>query len=152
MDSYRDVWGRNTIGVTASGSTTAHYLNPVVPENFTNTGTIADFSARYERDFSARDRASFDVRHEFSRFLIPNELLQQQAGQIQNGDNFETMGTVHYQHIVSSDTLIALAGMVRDNANDLYSNPNSTPVIAFQTQRFSRRILQGNTFTASWSP
>jgi hypothetical protein len=80
----QDVWGRNTVGVTASGSTTAHYLNPVVPENFTNTGTIADFSARYERDFSARDRASFDVRHEFSRFLIPNELVQQQAGQIQN--------------------------------------------------------------------
>ena len=45
-----------------------------------------------------------DVRHELSRFLIPNELLQQQAGQIQNGDNFETMGTVHYQHIVSADS------------------------------------------------
>jgi outer membrane cobalamin receptor len=139
----QDVWGRNTIGVTASGSTTAHYLNPVVPENFTNTGTIADFSARYERDFSARDRASFDVRHEFARFLIPNELLQQQAGQIQNGDNFETMGTAHYQHIVSSDTLIALAGMVRDNANNLYSNPNSTPVIAFQHNDFREGYFKG---------
>jgi hypothetical protein len=137
------VWGRNTVGVTASGSTTAHYLNPVVPENFTNTGTIADFSARYERDFSARDRASFDVRHEFSRFLIPNELVQQQAGQIQNGDNFETMGTAHYQHIVSSDTLIAFAGMVRDNANDLFSNPDSTPIIAFQHNDFREGYFKG---------
>jgi hypothetical protein len=49
------------------------------------------------------------VRHELSRFLIPNELLQQQAGQIQNGDNVETLGVVHYQHIVSPDSLIAVA-------------------------------------------
>ena len=139
----QNVWGRNTVGVTASGSTTAHYLNPVVPENYTNTGTIADFSARYERDLTVRDRVSFDVRHEFSRFLIPNELLQQQAGQIQNGDNFETLGTVHYQHIVSPDSLIALAGMVRDNANNLYSNPNSTPVIAFQHNDFREGYFKG---------
>jgi hypothetical protein len=139
----QDVWGRNTVGVTASGSTTAHYLNPVIPENFTNSGTIADFSTRYERDLTARDRLSFDVRHELSRFLIPNELLQQQAGQIQNGDNFETMGTAHYQHIVSPDTLIALAGMVRDNASDLYSNPKSTPVVAFQKNNFREGYFKG---------
>ncbi len=139
----QDGWGRNTASVTASGSTTAHYLNPVVPENYTNTGTIADFSTRYERDLSARDRVSFDVRHELSRFLIPNELLQQQAGQIQNGDNFETMGTVHYQHIVSPDSLIAVAGMVRDNANNLYSNPKSTPVIAFQHNDFREGYFKG---------
>jgi hypothetical protein len=28
------------------------------------------------------------------------------------------------------------SGMVRDNANDLSSNPNSTPVIAFQSNSF----------------
>jgi Carboxypeptidase regulatory-like domain/TonB-dependent Receptor Plug Domain len=139
----QDVWGRNTVSASASGSTTDHYLNPVVPENFTNTGTIADFSTRYERDLTVRDRISFDVRHELSRFLIPNELLQQQAGQIQNGDNFETLGTAHYQHIVSPDTLIAFAGMVRDNSNDLYSNPKSTPVIAFQHNDFREGYLKG---------
>ena len=139
----QNVWGRNTVSASASGSTTDHYLNPVVPENFTNTGTIADFSARYERDLTARDRISFDVRHELSRFLIPNEFLQQQAGQIQNGDDFETMGTAHYQHIVSPDTLIAFAGMVRDNSNDLYSNPKSTPVIAFQHNDFREGYFKG---------
>jgi TonB-dependent Receptor Plug Domain len=139
----QDVWGRNIFSASASGSTTEHYLNPVVPENFTNTGTIADFSTRYDRDLTARDRISFDVRHELSRFLIPNELLQQQAGQTQNGDNFETLGTAHYQHIVSPDTLIALAGMVRDNSNDLYSNPKSTPVIAFQHNDFREGYFKG---------
>ncbi len=132
----QETWGRNTLGFTGEGGQTSHYLNPVVPENYTNRGTVGDFSARYERDLSDKDRLSFSVRHEFSRFLIPNELVQQQAGQIQNGDNFETMGTFQYQHTFSADSLGTVAGMVRDNANNLYSNENSTPIIAFQHNDF----------------
>ncbi|MDT7817383.1 MAG: hypothetical protein QOJ42_7299 [Acidobacteriaceae bacterium] len=139
----QNVWGRNTASATASGSMTDHYLNPVVPENFTNTGTIADFSTRYERDLSARDRLSLGVRNAFSRYLIPNELLQQEAGQLQNGDNFETVGSAHYQHIVSPDSLIAVAGMVRDDARDLYSNQKSTPILAFQHNHFREGYFKG---------
>ncbi|MBT9332344.1 TonB-dependent receptor [Paracidobacterium acidisoli] len=137
------VWGKNTVNGSASGGMTSHYLNPVVPQNFTNTGTVGDFSAGYERDLTPNDRLSFSVRHELSRFLIPNELLQEQAGQIQNGDNFETMGIVHYQHIISPDSLIALSGMVRDNANDLYSNQNPTPIDATQKNDFREGYFKG---------
>jgi TonB-dependent Receptor Plug Domain len=139
----QDVWGKNTLGASAAGSMTSHFLNPVVPENFTNNGTTGDFSTRYERDFTEKDRLIFSVRHEFSRFLIPNELVQEQAGQMQNGDNFETIGTVNYQHILSPDSLFTLAGMVRDNANNLYSNPNSTPIIAFQHNDFREGYFKG---------
>ena len=60
------------------------------------------YQHRHARRFFARLRARPDVRrpaqtlvrHEFSRYDIPNEVLQQQAGQRQNADNFETMGTV----------------------------------------------------------
>src|SRR5208282_5249905 len=96
-DSYaqvQDVWGRNSFGVSASGSMSAHYLNPVVPENYTNRGTTGDFSTNYERDLSQSDRLSLSVRHELSRFEIPNELVQEQAGQLQTGNNFETLGSV----------------------------------------------------------
>jgi len=132
----QDVWSKSTLGFSASGSMSAHYLNPVVPENYTNRGTTGDFSANYERDLTQSDRLSFGVRHELSRFEIPNELVQEQAGQLQTGDNFETIGTVRYQHIVSPDSLFTLAGMVRDNANDLYSNVDSTPIIATQHNDF----------------
>jgi hypothetical protein len=132
----QDVWGRNSFGVSASGSMSAHYLNPVVPENYTNRGTTGDFSANYERDFSQSDRLSLSVRHELSRYEIPNELVQEQADQLQTGDNFETLGTIRYQHILSPDSLITVAGMVRDNTNDLYSNQNSTPIIATQHNDF----------------
>jgi hypothetical protein len=140
----QQVWGKTTLGASASGSMTDRYLNPVVPENFTNTGTIGDFSTRYERDFSDRDRLSLSVRHELSRFLLPNELLQQETGQIQNGDNFETMGIAHFQHIVSPDTLVAFSGMVRDNSHDLYSNTRSTPIIAFQHNSFREGYFNGS--------
>jgi hypothetical protein len=132
----QDTWGKNTLLASTSGSGTSHYLNPVVPENFTNKGTTADFAIKYERDFTPSDRLTAGVRHELSRFEIPNEFVQEQARQIQNGDNFETIGTVSYQHIFSPNLLTNLAGMVRDNASDLYSNPLSTPIIAFQKNSF----------------
>jgi outer membrane cobalamin receptor len=125
-------WGKNTLGVSASGAATSRYLSPVVPQNFTNTATTGDYAASYERDLTDRDRLSFSVRHEFSRFEIPNEQIQQAAGQLQNADNFETMGTAAYQHIFSPNIVADLRGMVRDHSNDLYSNPLATPIIAFQ--------------------
>jgi hypothetical protein len=139
----QDAWGRNVLGATISGGRSDHYLNPVVPENYTNSGTTGDFSAKYERDFTDRDRLMLSVRHELSRFEIPNELPQQQAGQVQNGDNFETIGIANYQHIFSPDSLGTLAGMVRDNANNLYSNTNPYPIDATQHNDFREGYFKG---------
>ncbi len=139
----QDTWGKNTISATASGGMSAHYLNPVVPENFTNHGTTGDFSLKYERVFNDKDRLITSVRHELSRFEIPNEQLQQAAGQLQTGDNFETIGSVSYEHIFSPDSMGTLEGFVRNNANDLYSNIYSTPIIAFQKNYFNEGYFKG---------
>ncbi|HEY4979115.1 MAG TPA: hypothetical protein VII25_08135, partial [Candidatus Acidoferrum sp.] len=142
------LWGKNTLGFSATGDRTSHYLNPVVPQNFTNTGTTGDISARYERDLTPSDRISFSVRHSIARYQIPNEQLQQSphqnfidplqpdASQLQNAANFETMGIAAYQHILSPNVVFDFRGMVRDNSNNLRSNPYSTPVIAFQDNYF----------------
>ena len=134
----------NTIGVSADGSVTSHYLNPVVPENYTNNGTIGDFSANYERDLSSRDRLGFIVRHGLSHFQIPNEQVQEDSDQRQNGDNAETMGIASYQHVFSENALASLHGMVRQSSNDLTSNANSTPVIAFLHNNFSEGYFNGS--------
>jgi outer membrane receptor for Fe3+-dicitrate len=138
------LWGTNTLAASASGDMTDRYLNPVVPQNFTNQATSADFALSYERDLTDRDRISVSLRHELSRFQIPNEQVQQVAGQLQNADNFETMGTASYQHIFSSNIVTDLRGMVRDNSNDLFSNPLSTPVIAFQHNYFREGYFKGS--------
>ena len=140
----QDTWDKNTLGFSASGDGTDRYLNPVVPQNYTNAGTTGDFSVSYERDFSPSDRVTASVRHEFSRYEIPNEQLQQAAGQLQNGDNFETMGIVSYQHTFSPNVVADFRGMVRGNANGLTSNPMSTPIVAFQQNHFREGYFKGS--------
>jgi hypothetical protein len=129
-------WGKNTLGGSASGSMTDHYLNPVVPQNFSNTGTLGDFSAHYQREITPKDRLSLIVRHEIARYDVPNELVQQAAGQRQTADNGETIGIASYQHIFNSHLVADFRGMVRDNYNDFNSNDLSTPVEVFQHNRF----------------
>ena len=135
--------GRNTMAGSASGSMTGHYLNPVVPQNYTNSGTLGDFSGRFERELSGKDRLTLTVRHALARYGIPNEQVQQAAGQRQTADNIETMGIASYEHTFSSDTLARLAGVVRDNANDFRSNPAATPVEVFQHNRFREGYFKG---------
>jgi hypothetical protein len=136
-------WGQNTLGFSASGSMSDHYLNPVVPENFSNTGTLGDFSVRYQRDLTPNDRLSFSVRHEIARYDIPNELVQQTAGQRQTADNIETMGIASYQHTFSPDVVASFRAMVRDNANDFNSNADSTPIEIFQHNWFREAYFNG---------
>jgi len=138
------LWGKNTFGGSAGGGRSDHYLNPVVPENYTNSGTNGDFSTRYERNFTENDRLILSVRHELARYEVPNELIQQKAGQLQNADNFETIGTAQYQHVFSADMVGNLAGMVRDNATDFYSNPESTPIIVSQHNYFREGYFKGS--------
>jgi hypothetical protein len=171
QDQY--TWKGNTLGISASGDMTAHYLNPVVPENYTNHGTSGSFSASYERELTPKDRLTFIVRHELARYQIPNELVQQNGaylpnsenttgcpavppmdepsdcvfipgGQLQTGDNFETVGSVSYRHIFSSDAVGVLRGMARDNSTDFYSNDASWPLIASQHNDFKEIYFNGS--------
>ena len=174
QDQY--TWKGNTLGFGASGNMTGHYLNPVVPENYTNRGTTGNFALSYERDLTDKDRLTLIARHELARYEIPNELVQQNGaylpnadndvgcptvppgdepsdcvyipgGQLQTGDNFETIGSISYQHIFSSDTIGVLRGMARDNSNDFSSNPASWPVIATQHNDFKEIYFNGSIST-----
>jgi outer membrane cobalamin receptor len=136
-------WGKNTLGVSAQGAMTGRYLNPPVLQNHTNTATTGDFGASYERDFANHDRLGFSVRHELSRFLTPNEQIQQAAGQRQDRNNFETIGIASYQHLFSPNVVGDFRGMVRDDSEGLSSNPLSTPIIAFQNNGFREGYFKG---------
>jgi hypothetical protein len=171
-DQY--TWGKNTIGVHGSGNMTGHYLNPVVPENYTNNGTTARVGGDYERDLTDADRLTFTVIHELARYQIPNELVQQNGaylpnqdndtgcppvppdeepadcvfipgGQLQTGGNFETMGSIAYQHIFSPDVMGWVHFMARDNSNNYQSNPASWPLIAFQQNYFNEVYFNAST-------
>jgi hypothetical protein len=137
-------WGKNAVGASASGGMTEHYLNPVVPQNFTNTGTLGDFSVNYERELTPKDRLRFIVRHELSRYDIPNEQVQQANGQLQTADDIETMGIASYQHTFSSNAAASFRTMVRDNSIGFNSNDDSTPIEVFQDNFFREAYFNGN--------
>ena len=133
----------DSLSASASGSRSDHYLNPVVPQNYTNAGTTGDFAAGYERELDNDDRLSIAVRHELSHYQIPNELIQQQSGQVQDGGNAETLGTARYQHVSSPESLIVLSAMLRETSNELESNRNPTPIAAFLHDRFTEGYFKG---------
>ncbi len=150
------LWGKNTFGLSASGGMTSHYLNPVVPENYTNTGTVGDFSGRYERDLTPKDRLNITLRRELSRYQLPNEQVQEAPhadpydpslppeSQLQNANNFETMGTLSYEHSFSPGAIADFRAMVRDNANHFDSNVYSTPIEVFQHNWFNEEYFKGS--------
>lgn len=135
---------KDALTLSAAGAHTDHYLNPVVPQNFTNRGTTTDFAASYERDPDDNNRVIVSGRREAGRYLIPNELIQQQAGQRQDGDNVETLGALRYQHILSANSLVSVVGMGRENRRDLTSNVNPTPIAAFQHNRFDEAYFKAS--------
>jgi hypothetical protein len=124
--------GKNSLAGAASGSRTDRYLNPVVPQNYANTGTLGDFTLDYERNQTTNDKATLSLRREFSRYDIPNEIIQQSAGQRQTAANAETMGIAAWQHNLSDRTSTEAHAMLRDKTTRFNSNPNSTPIAIFQ--------------------
>lgn len=129
-------WNKSVVGASASGSMTDHYLNPVVPQNYSNTGTLGNIAATYQNELTPNDRVNLSVRHELARYDIPNEFVQQSAGQRQTANNIDTMGIASYQHIFSAHVVADVRGMVRDNSHAFNSNPYSTPIEVFQNNGF----------------
>src|SRR5579862_4244276 len=75
-------WPRTTLSVSGGVAATDRYLDPPVEQNDTNSGTTAQASVHLERDLTDADRLGVIVRRGQVRFSVPNELVQQEAGQI----------------------------------------------------------------------
>ncbi len=147
VDAYLQAqygWGRNEVSASGDGAYTQWYENPPVTQNFTNAATTGSFSTGFQRDFSPKDRLTLDGTHEFARFLVPNEQVQQANGQRQHRATLETLGSANWQHIFSPHLLGNFSGMGRDDSALLTSNPNSTPIIASQNRGFREAYVKGS--------
>ncbi len=135
--------GANTFSLSAAGSLTDRFLDPPSTQNFTNHGSTADLIAQYERDITDHDRVSVILRREQSKFLVPNETLQQQVGQRQDRQSFETAGQFSYSHIFSANVLTDLRAMTRDLTAGFWSNDLATPIIAGQDRGYHEEYVKG---------
>lgn len=139
--------GKNAFDMNVDGALTDRYLNPPVIQNYTNRATTSDFGINYDRDLTNHDRFGISLRREASKFLVPNEQVQQVARQVEHRDTYETLGIVSYQHIFSERLLADLRFMMRSDTDQLNSNAESTPIIAFQHRGFDEQYFKG---TASY--
>jgi hypothetical protein len=130
--------------ISGYGFHTDRYVDPPTLENFTNRGNAAGVSASYERELSDRDRLRITVVRNVVRFLVPNELIQQVAGQRQDIQNAETSGSIYWQHTFSPNLLLSVDGSVRDASATLQSNPLATPVIVSQERGYREGYVRAD--------
>jgi hypothetical protein len=135
-------WPKGTLSASAGVDDTDRYLDPPVEDNFTNHGTMSHLALRVERDVTAADRIGLIVRRGDARFSVPNELVQEAAGQRQDRDSRETMAQFSYQRVFSTPMLADVRGMVRDLSAGLWSNASSTPIAAAQDRGFREVYLK----------
>ena len=145
--SARYTHGKTSVGASGEGMMTDRYLDPPVEQNYTNRASGGAFSVRFERDWSGSDRTRVYVSGRHTGFQVPNELLQQAAGQRQDRTAAETLGQVSHTHVVSPRVLAQFRLMARDTSARLWSNALSTPILPAQ-QRGFREVYLGGSLSA----
>ncbi len=137
-------WNRSAFTLTASGEHTNHYLDPPVLGNYTNTGTSDAIAAAYDDDLTDADRIHLAFHRTQTSFEVPNENIQQAAGQRQDRNAPEDLGQVAWTHEFSAEALLNIRTVIEDLSSNLWSNTLSTPIVAFQQRGFRRSYLNAD--------
>ncbi len=146
--------GANQLLLTGHGGLTDRYLDPPVIANYTNHGSTGGFSTSYLRDLSDRQRLRLSIRHDEVHYLVPDELVQKEAGQRQDGTSVETSGQADYERTLSPSLLLNAEGSVRNESFRLWSNVLATPMIVNQQrglrEGYARLTLAGQHGAHDW--
>jgi hypothetical protein len=135
--------GPQLFGITANAARTDRFLDPPVEENYTNGGWTSNLAIHLERGLSPAHRIGAIVRRGQSRFLVPNERVQEEAGQRQDRASRETAVQVSYQRIFSSGLIADVRAMARDLSAELWSNRFATPILVEQQRGFRDVYVKG---------
>jgi hypothetical protein len=136
--------GKNTFHGEASGFDTDRYLDPAVAENYTNRASGGDASAGWERLWNDHHRTRAAVRYGRVGFEVPNERLQQAAGQRQDRATSETGGELSHTWLLNAETIASGRVAARDLSALLWSNALSTPIQPFQDRGFRETYVAGS--------
>jgi len=115
-----------------STSTSQRYLDPPTIDNFHNFGRTGKGFFRLDYQFDANNSLKSVLNFGGSNFQVPNRLAQELAGQDQRQQLRDNSQNITYQHIFSPNTVAQFSFFHRQSHAELTSNPESTPVVAFQ--------------------
>jgi hypothetical protein len=136
--------GATSAGADVEGMRTDRYLDPPNEGNFTNHGSGQGAAGRVEREWSPGARTRVYGYGRGASFLVPNEAIQQEAGQVQERTTSEWLAQLSHQQILSPRALLRMGGMTRETAADLSSNPLSTPILVSQDRGFRESYVNAS--------
>jgi hypothetical protein len=131
-------WSRRAVGGSASAARTDRYLDPPTLENFTNHGSLHGVTLSYDDRPTDVDRFHLTWHRRQTSFLVPNELVQQRAGQRQQRHGTEDLGQGSWTRIIGSKLVLNVRGVAERVAATLESNPASTPIVVSQDRQLTR--------------
>ena len=140
-------WTGGSLGGRASIARTNRYLDPPVEEPVTNHGTTSELAVHLEQELTAADRVGAIVRYGRAGFVVPNELIQEEAGQRQDRSTRETSGQFSYQRVFTSAAIADVRAMTRDLTAVLTSNDRSTPILAYQDRGLRETYVKATVAT-----
>jgi hypothetical protein len=140
-------WAGQSLTVSASAARTDRYLDPPVVENFTNDGNLAGALVSYQLRATDRDRVQFTWQHRRSDFGVPNEIVQESAGQRQDNSRSDDALNGTWTHILGARSVLSTRGLLQHLSASLTSNPASTPVIVDQERSFTRGYVNASIAT-----
>jgi len=138
---------RDRVAIRGSGLHSDRYLDPPVPENYTNSGDSSGVSVDYEHDFNSNDRLRISFLHDTLGYAVPNDLVQQNqpiGPQRQNAGSTENGGQAYFQHSMSPEMFLSVSGGVRASSFWLRSNVLSNPVIVDQNRGYTEGYVRGD--------
>ncbi len=146
--SFSGTYGRGGRALTVRGSAgrTNRYLDPPVVENFGNQGTLGGASVSYEDRPADADRVFLTWHRRGTAFHVPNEHVQEAAGQQQRRTGTDDLAQASWTRIIGARTVMSARGAVQRLTATLESNAQSTPIVVGQDRSFTRTYAN-----ASWA-
>jgi hypothetical protein len=144
-------WG---VFLAAAGNRSNRFLDPVDPRNFNNYGAALSFSLHGDWHPTIKDMVLLDASASGADFNVPNNLLQELAGQRQKQQLRDNHQSFSWQHTWSANTLTNFAWYRHYNQAELLPSPQDTPLFAAQNRHHSRQggiaslthVTHGHTF------
>src|SRR5205823_3679292 len=128
---------------------------PPVEENFTNHGSTSHVAVHFGHDLTTNNRFGAIARYGQNGFQVPNERIQEEAGQEQMRSGHETSAQFSYQHIVSANALSDVREQFAYQITDAGRfDPNTPLSFAFNDKRDDREqslFVQDRIQLAQWA-
>jgi outer membrane receptor for ferrienterochelin and colicin len=127
-----------------SGQRSDRFLDPVHPDNLHNSGNAANVTADFSWLLSPSSTLSIVGGASRSRFDVPHNEEQEEAGQDQRQTNLQTWQTASWQRAWSANTVSQVAGYHRSGSAALLGTGRDTPLFISADRSLRRTGVLGS--------